>query len=96
MAFGSLYSCWHNVGLALLLISSGVTAYIPASPTNDTNRAIANGLNVTDVSRLSLEWFSGGYDCSNRDKAGCIDGLVCLDNMVLTLLTSWWEMRVRG
>lgn len=70
MTLGSLYSCGLNFWLAFLLISTGVTAYIPASPTNDTNRAIANGLNVTDVSRLNLEWYQNGYDCLNYVGSG--------------------------
>ena len=37
-----------------------VRSYIPAVPTNDTQQAIAAGLNVTDVSKLSLQWYSGG------------------------------------
>jgi hypothetical protein len=39
---------------ALLLVS----AYIPASPTNDTDLAIQNGLNVSDQSRVILRWYS--------------------------------------
>lgn len=35
-----------------------VSAYIPAEPTNDTNLAIQDGLNVTDQSRLFLQWYS--------------------------------------
>jgi len=37
-----------------------VHAYIPAVATNDTQNAIKNGLNVTDVSTLSLSWFESG------------------------------------
>jgi len=33
-----------------------VHSYIPASPTNDTQAAIAGGLNVTDTSKLHLKW----------------------------------------
>ncbi|KAH9962488.1 hypothetical protein BGW80DRAFT_1174968 [Lactifluus volemus] len=35
-----------------------VRAYIPAIPTNNTTTAIADGLNVTDTSRVFLQWFS--------------------------------------
>ncbi|KAI0315222.1 hypothetical protein OF83DRAFT_1062507 [Amylostereum chailletii] len=41
----------------LLLLISQVQAYIPAVATNDTNVAIAHGLNVTDTSKLYLQWF---------------------------------------
>jgi hypothetical protein len=37
-----------------------VHAYIPASPTNNTNAAIQQGLNVSDVSKLQLQWYSDG------------------------------------
>lgn len=43
-----------------LAIFTHVFAYIPASATNDTNAAIQGGLNVTDVSKLHLQWFSNG------------------------------------
>jgi hypothetical protein len=42
------------------LLSTPVHAYIPAFPTNDTQDAIQNGLNVTDVSTLSLLWYETG------------------------------------
>lgn len=42
----------------LLIVLLPVSAYIPASPTNDTNLAIQNGLNVTDTSRVILQWYS--------------------------------------
>ena len=47
--------------LYFLWISTTVRAYIPAIPTNDTESAIQSGLNVTDVSMLSLLWFENGY-----------------------------------
>jgi hypothetical protein len=43
------------IGLFVLLLP--VHAYIPAVPTNNTNAAIADGLNVTDV-------ISHGYICN--------------------------------
>ena len=36
-------------------------AYVPASPTNSTQDAIAGGLNVTDISNLHLQWYSNGF-----------------------------------
>jgi hypothetical protein len=36
-------------------------AYIPALPTNSTQSAIDGGLNVTDVSKIRLQWYSNGY-----------------------------------
>jgi hypothetical protein len=44
--------------VGLLPILSSVFAYIPAIPTNDTNLAIQDGLNVTDISRVVLQWYS--------------------------------------
>jgi hypothetical protein len=44
----------------ILWLSAAVHAYIPATPTNDTQSAIQSGLNVTDVSMLSLLWYENG------------------------------------
>ncbi|KAI9457899.1 hypothetical protein F5148DRAFT_1221821 [Russula earlei] len=44
--------------LTLLPFLISVSAYIPAAPTNDTTLAIQKGLNVTDVSRVLLQWYS--------------------------------------
>jgi hypothetical protein len=49
--------------LASALLVLGVHAYIPASPTNNTNAAIQQGLNVSDVSKLQLQWFPNGSVC---------------------------------
>ncbi|KAF8868934.1 hypothetical protein CPB85DRAFT_1242210 [Mucidula mucida] len=51
------------LGLSALLLTGllpGVLSYIPASPTNSTDDAIAGGLNVTDVSKLHLQWYMNG------------------------------------
>ncbi|KAF9049771.1 hypothetical protein BJ165DRAFT_947767 [Panaeolus papilionaceus] len=45
------------VTLSLLQLAFG---YIPALPTNSTKDAIAAGLNVTDISKLMLQWYSNG------------------------------------
>jgi len=45
---------------ALSAIGVRVHAYIPASPTNNTNAAIQQGLNVSDVSKLKLQWYPDG------------------------------------
>jgi len=50
--------------LCILWISAVVRAYIPATPTNDTEGAIQNGFNVTDVSTLSLLWYENGCGLS--------------------------------
>jgi hypothetical protein len=47
----------HHLLIALLLLLP-VSAYIPAVPTNDTDLAIHDGLNVTDISRVVLQWYS--------------------------------------
>jgi hypothetical protein len=44
--------------IGLLVVLLPVFAYIPAIPTNDTNAAIQGGLNVTDISRVCLQWYS--------------------------------------
>ncbi|KAI9442778.1 hypothetical protein BJY52DRAFT_1194756 [Lactarius psammicola] len=46
------------VAIGLLALLLPVQAYIPAVPTNDTNAAIADGLNVTDISRVYLQWYN--------------------------------------
>ena len=43
---------------SLFALHLPVRAYIPAIPTNDTAVAIANGLNMTETSRLNVEWGS--------------------------------------
>lgn len=51
---------FRSLVLALWLSAITVLAYIPALPTNSTESAIAGGLNVTDVSKLHLQWYSNG------------------------------------
>ena len=50
----------HTAATAIGLLAAlfPVRAYIPAIPTNDTNAAIADGLNMTDTSRVWLQWFN--------------------------------------
>ncbi|TFK75409.1 hypothetical protein BDN72DRAFT_516783 [Pluteus cervinus] len=52
----------HLFALALQLVLTfrHASAYVPASPTNITEDAIAAGLNVTDVSKLYLQWYPNG------------------------------------
>lgn len=52
-----------RIGLFCALWSTFIActhAYIPASPTNDTATAVQDGLNVTDISKLNLQWYHGG------------------------------------
>ncbi|KAI0268528.1 hypothetical protein BGY98DRAFT_335318 [Russula aff. rugulosa BPL654] len=51
-------SLLHHLLIGLLSLLLPVSAYIPALPTNDTNLAIQDGLNITDVSRVTLQWYS--------------------------------------
>jgi hypothetical protein len=44
--------------IGVLAVLLPVSAYIPAVPTNDTSLAIQDGLNVTDISRVLLQWYS--------------------------------------
>jgi hypothetical protein len=48
----------HHILIGLLSLLLSVSAYIPAVPTNDTGLAIQGGLNVTDISRVILQWYS--------------------------------------
>ncbi|KAJ2918584.1 hypothetical protein MD484_g1857, partial [Candolleomyces efflorescens] len=50
------------IPLLLLLVPLllHVHAYIPALPTNSSQEAIAGGLNVTDISKLDMFWYSQG------------------------------------
>ena len=63
--------------LYILWISAAVRAYIPARPTNDTESAIHSGLNITDVSTLSLLWSENGCALSplssSRPRVGFSD-----------------------
>ena len=60
--FSTMLSLWH-LALFTLATFNGAEAYIPALPTNDTQAAIEGGLNVTDVSKLHLQWYSNGFVC---------------------------------
>ena len=64
----------------ILWISATVRAYIPAIPTNDTESAIQSGLNVTDVSMLSLLWYENG----------------CVPHFLLLVRGQNSQFRVRG
>jgi hypothetical protein len=48
----------HPLLIGLLAILLPVSAYIPAVATNDTSLAIHSGLNVTDISKVILQWYS--------------------------------------
>jgi hypothetical protein len=48
----------HPFLIGLLAVSFPVSAYIPALPTNDTGLAIQDGLNVSDISRVIVQWVS--------------------------------------
>ena len=48
----------HHLLIGLLSLLLPVSAYIPAVPTNNTDLAIQDGLNVSDVSRVILQWYS--------------------------------------
>ncbi|KAI0266996.1 hypothetical protein BC834DRAFT_842719 [Gloeopeniophorella convolvens] len=47
-----------SLAIAALALFTPAFAYIPAIPTNDTSTAIADGLNVTDTSRVYLQWYN--------------------------------------
>lgn len=54
----SMIPLLHPFLIALLAVPFPVSAYIPAEPTNDTNLAIQDGLNVSDISRVIVQWYS--------------------------------------
>jgi hypothetical protein len=59
-------SPFYLLGFLLFALASiGVHAYIPALPTNDTQAAIQQGLNVSDVSKLHLQWYNSGSTWEN-------------------------------
>ena len=53
-----LYTIAVAIGLLVQFLPVPVQAYIPAVPTNDTSVAIADGLNVSDISRVYLQWYN--------------------------------------
>jgi hypothetical protein len=53
--------CFCKLVLIIALNVLSALCYIPAVPSNDTEKAITAGLNVTDISKLNLHWFSKGY-----------------------------------
>ncbi|OBZ70808.1 hypothetical protein A0H81_09061 [Grifola frondosa] len=57
----------YLISLCVLLLVAGtrVRAYIPAVPTNDTALAEQGGLNITDASKLNLQWFQMGFNSEN-------------------------------
>ena len=57
--FAMLDICKLVLIFALNVLSA--RCYIPAVPSNDTEKAITAGLNVTDISKLNLHWFSKGF-----------------------------------
>ncbi|KAI0246430.1 hypothetical protein BJV78DRAFT_1135186 [Lactifluus subvellereus] len=67
----------HTVAIAigLLAVLFPVRAYIPAIPTNDTNVAIADGLNVTDISRVYLQWYNDSQTVSYQLVGGHSNGI---------------------
>ena len=51
-----LHTMAVTLGLLSLLLPD--QAYVPAVPTNDTVVTFTNGTNVTETSRLVIEWYS--------------------------------------
>ncbi|KAF9531668.1 hypothetical protein CPB83DRAFT_80138 [Crepidotus variabilis] len=49
--------------VSVLVLS--VFCYVPAVPTNDTEKAIAGGLNITEVSKLYMLWSTNGSYSEN-------------------------------
>jgi len=69
--------------LLFALAGVDVHAYIPASPTNSTDAAIQQGLNMSDASKLQLRWYSDGslsesvsYQLVGADTTGVSEGVL--------------------
>ncbi|KXN90579.1 E3 ubiquitin-protein ligase RLIM [Leucoagaricus sp. SymC.cos] len=69
--------------LLLTLLAAYAAAYVPASPTNSTQDAIAGGLNITDISKLRLQWYSNGnyvenvsYQLAGNGSSGISKGIL--------------------
>ncbi|CAA7261605.1 unnamed protein product [Cyclocybe aegerita] len=86
----------------VLVLAVSVCAYIPALPTNSTSDAIAGGLNVTDISKLHMRWFSNGsysqdvsYQLAGYGSNGMSKGVLVhfseekVSNMTPPTLTPW-------
>ncbi|KAM6502262.1 hypothetical protein JOM56_002239 [Amanita muscaria] len=56
-----------SIQLFFLLWSFGSSAraYIPAQPTNSSEAAVNGGLNITDISKLHLQWYANGSYLDN-------------------------------
>ncbi|KAJ3575130.1 hypothetical protein NP233_g1309 [Leucocoprinus birnbaumii] len=67
LKLGQEHSCSLSsmIPILLLLLAACSWAYVPASPTNSTRDAIAGGLNMTDISKLRLQWYSNGNYVEN-------------------------------
>ena len=64
----------HSLGLWAVVFAclvDSVFSYIPALPTNSTDDAIKGGLNVTDVSKVHLQWYMNGYVLALLSKKLC-------------------------
>ncbi|KAI0767831.1 hypothetical protein C8Q74DRAFT_983448 [Fomes fomentarius] len=56
----SLHAFVFAVSLVVLLFTASALAYIPAQATNDTIVAENASTNLTDGSRVKLQWYPGG------------------------------------
>ncbi|KAJ3539195.1 hypothetical protein NMY22_g4840 [Coprinellus aureogranulatus] len=61
--------------LLLSLVTQNVQAYIPAVPTNSTETAIEGGLNLTETSKLNMQWFQRGQNVSYRLRGNDSNGI---------------------
>ena len=50
---------WLHI-LSIVALLCKTLAYIPALPTNSTDASIQGGPNVTDVSKIYLQWYPNG------------------------------------
>ncbi|KAL1703234.1 hypothetical protein EV121DRAFT_208432 [Schizophyllum commune] len=96
-------------GVWVLAFLAGLAnAYIPALATNDMDKAIAGGLNVTDQSKLHVQWYQNGcvasywetvsYQLRGSDSVGISKGALVhfseeqANNDTAPTLTPWIAM----
>jgi hypothetical protein len=85
-----------------LFLGLFVKAYVPASPTNSSQEAIAGGLNVTDISNLNLQWYLDGsysehvsYQLAGNNSNGISKGVLVhfseekVTNLTASTATPW-------
>lgn len=94
-----------TAAIVLVLLPSSVLGYIPAQATNETNVAQQAGLNYSDVSKLSLQWYPMGsytgqisYQLVGADSSGISKVRNAFRNVIarLSFILRCWDLLGRG